>query len=79
MQPCAGPLCKLFTSRSKLARLLNKGFWTGLMELWALIALKSLLLLLSGKCLLLRMASILVLKRASCSSLTSCAESAGSL
>ena len=79
MQPCARPFFKLYAARSKLARLLSKGFWAGFLGLWALKALKSLLLLLSGKCLLLRMASILVLKLASCPSLTSSAESAGSL
>ena len=79
MQPCARPFCKLFTARSKLARFLTKGFWTGLIGVLALKTLKSLLLLLSGKCLLLRRASILVLKWASWSSLTSSAKSAGSL
>ena len=79
MQICARPFFKLYATRSKLARLLSKGFWAGLIVLWALKALKSLLLLLSGKCLLLRMASIWVQKFASCPSLTSSAESAGSL
>jgi len=79
MQIFARPFFKLYAARSKLARLRSKGFWAGFLGLWALKTLKSLLLLLSGKCLLLRMGSIWMQKLASCPSLTSSTESAGSL